>query len=50
MSGVFCQFSSAQLIFVSTDAPELVRYSRINDSASKSADFILPKKPLNLLK
>jgi len=50
MSGVFCQFSTENLIFVATDAHKLVRYGRSDSSASKSSDFILPKKPLNLLK
>jgi DNA polymerase-3 subunit beta len=50
MSGVYCQFSSDQLIFVATDAHKLVKYSRTDSTASKTSDFILPKKPLNLLK
>lgn len=50
MSGVFCQFSPEKLIFVATDAHKLVRYSRTDGSATKNSDFILPKKPLNLLK
>lgn len=50
MSGVFCQFSTEKLIFVATDAHKLVRYGRSDSSAVKSSDFILPKKPLNLLK
>jgi len=50
MSGVFCQFSPEKLIFVATDAHKLVRYTRTDGSASKNSDFILPKKPLNLLK
>lgn len=50
MSGVFCQFSTDKLIFVATDAHKLVRYGRSDSSAGKSSDFILPKKPLNLLK
>jgi DNA polymerase-3 subunit beta len=50
MSGVFCQFSTEELIFVATDAHKLVKYTRSDSSASKSSDFILPKKPLNLLK
>lgn len=50
MTGVYCQLSSDGLIFVSTDAHKLVRYRR-NDAKSKAAaSFILPKKPLNLLK
>lgn len=50
MSGVFCQFSTEKLIFVATDAHKLVRYGRSDSNATKSSDFILPKKPLNLLK
>src|SRR5688572_11448290 len=50
MSGVFCQFSPEKLIFVATDAHKLVRYTRTDGSAPKNSDFILPKKPLNLLK
>jgi len=50
MSGVFCQFSSEKLIFVATDAHKLVKYGRLDSTATKSADFILPKKPLNILK
>jgi DNA polymerase III subunit beta len=50
MSGVYCQFSSDKLIFVATDAHKLVRYGRTDASSPQSSDFILPKKPLNLLK
>jgi DNA polymerase-3 subunit beta len=50
MNGVFCQFSADELIFVATDAHKLVRYTRTDSSASGSSSFILPKKPLNLLK
>ena len=50
MSGVFCQFSPENLTFVATDAHKLVRYGRTDGSAPKASDFILPKKPLNLLK
>jgi DNA polymerase-3 subunit beta len=50
MSGVFCQFSPEKLTFVATDAHKLVRYGRSDSSASKASEFILPKKPLNLLK
>ena len=50
MSGVFCQLSANSLTFVATDAHKLVRYTR-SDSMSKSESaFILPKKPLTLLK
>ena len=50
MSGVFCQFSPQDITFVATDAHKLVRYRRTDSKASGSSSFILPKKPLNLLK
>lgn len=50
MSGVFCQFSTKDLVFVATDAHKLVRYRRKDAKAGKNASFIIPKKPLNLLK
>lgn len=50
MSGVFCQFSPQDITFVATDAHKLVRYRRTDSQATGSASFILPKKPLNLLK
>lgn len=50
MSGVFFQFSPENLTFVSTDAHKLVKYSRTDITASEVAEFIMPKKPLNLLK
>lgn len=50
MSGVFCQFSPEDITFVATDAHKLVRYTRTDSQASGSSSFILPKKPLNLLK
>ena len=50
MSGVFFQFSSESLTFVATDAHKLVKYTRTDLSASESTEFIMPKKPLQLLK
>ena len=50
MSGVFFQFSSQNLTFVATDAHKLVKYTRTDVTADKTAEFIMPKKPLNLLK
>ncbi|MBC9813579.1 DNA polymerase III subunit beta [Crocinitomicaceae bacterium CZZ-1] len=50
MSGVFCQFSPQDIIFVATDAHKLVRYRRTDSSAETTSSFILPKKPLNLLR
>ena len=50
MSGVFFQFSSTGLTFVATDAHKLVRYVRTDITTDESAEFIMPKKPLTLLK
>ncbi|MCG2460394.1 DNA polymerase III subunit beta [Flavobacteriaceae bacterium F89] len=50
MSGVFFQFSPEGLTFVATDAHKLVKYQRSDVSASQVAEFIMPKKPLTLLK
>jgi DNA polymerase III subunit beta len=50
MSGVFFQFSTEGLTFVATDAHKLVRYKREDVKANQVAEFIMPKKPLNLLK
>lgn len=50
MSGVFFQFSKESLTFVATDAHKLVKYSRTDMAANETAEFIMPKKPLNLLK
>ncbi len=50
MSGVFFQFSTEGLTFVATDAHKLVKYSRNDVKANQTAEFIMPKKPLTLLK
>ncbi len=50
MSGILFQFSSDNLTFVATDAHKLVKYSRTDVTADQAAEFIMPKKPLNLLK
>jgi DNA polymerase-3 subunit beta len=50
MSGVFFQFATDSLTFVATDAHKLVKYSRTDVVANDAAEFIMPKKPLNLLK
>jgi len=50
MSGVFFQFSTEGLTFVATDAHKLVKYKREDVKANQVAEFIMPKKPLNLLK
>lgn len=50
MSGVFFQFTAEHVTFVATDAHKLVKYSREDLQVSTPAEFIMPKKPLNLLK
>ncbi len=50
MSGVYCQLSAQNIIFVATDAHKLVRYTRTDAKSAENASFILPKKPLNQLK
>ena len=50
MSGVFFQFDTEGLTFVATDAHKLVKYGRTDVKANQTAEFIMPKKPLNLLK
>ena len=50
MSGVFFQFSNQNLTFVATDAHKLVRYVRNDYKTENVVEFIMPKKPLNVLK
>ncbi len=50
LSGVFCELTPDDVTFVATDAHKLVRYKRTDLKSEESASFILPKKPLNLLK
>ncbi len=50
MNGVFFQFSTENLTFVATDAHKLVKYQRTDVSAAELTEFIMPKKPLNILK
>jgi DNA polymerase-3 subunit beta len=50
MTGVFCQLSDQDITFVATDAHKLVRYRRTDYKASQNGGFILPKKPLNLIR
>ncbi len=50
MSGVFFQFSPEHMTLVATDAHKLVKYRRTDVTADEEVEFIMPKKPLNLLK
>src|SRR5665647_2194020 len=50
MTGVFFELSPKGITCVATDAHRLVRFSRLDVSCPESHTFIVPKKPLNLLK
>lgn len=50
MSGVLVQLAEQSIVFVSTDAHKLVRYTRTDIGAEKATSIILPKKALALLK
>ena len=50
MTGVFFELDSKGMTCVATDAHRLVRYKRTDISAPKTDTFIVPKKPLTLLK
>jgi len=50
MSGVFFQFTNEGLTFVATDAHKLVRYRRLDCTTDHTAEFIMPRKPLTILK
>ncbi|MDO4727506.1 MAG: DNA polymerase III subunit beta [Bacteroidota bacterium] len=50
MNGVFFQFKTTGLVFVATDAHKLVKYSRTDIKAEQETEFIMPKKPLAILK
>lgn len=50
MTGVYFELAKDGVQFVATDAHRLVRYKRLDTKAKQNASFIVPKKPLNLLK
>lgn len=50
MTGVFFQAGTDSFKFVATDAHRLVKYTRKDLKANDAAEYIMPKKPLNLLK
>ncbi len=50
MTGVFFELDKKSLTTVSTDAHRLVRYKMKDVTCPKADSFIVPKKPLNLLK
>lgn len=50
MAGIFCEMSTENVTFVATDAHKLVRYRRNDIHADESASFILPRKPVTIVK
>jgi len=50
MTGVNVQLNSNGVIFASTDAHKLVRYKMSDIKSDKEVSYIIPKKPLGILK
>jgi len=50
MTGILFEFSPGGLNFVATDAHKLVKYERNDLKADAETQFIVPKKPLQILK
>ena len=50
MTGVFFELDKTGISFVATDAHRLVKYTRSDVSCPQKHTFIVPRKPLNLLK
>ena len=50
MNGVFFQFNTDSLRFVATDAHKLVKFETSEYKANEVSEFIMPKKPLQILK
>lgn len=50
MAGIFFQLSSDNMTCVATDAHKLVRYRRKDVHSDQDASFIMPRKPIGLVK
>jgi len=50
MCGVFVQLEPNGITFVATDAHKLVRFKRSDAKSKKSTSYIIPRKPLSLVK
>jgi DNA polymerase III subunit beta len=50
MTGVYFELQKDAILFVATDAHKLVSYKRTDVTNSSKGSFIVPKKPLTLLK
>ena len=50
MGGIFCEITPESTTFVATDAHKLVRYRRNDIHSDENASFILPRKPVMMVK
>ncbi len=50
MTGILFELKPENLTFVASDGHKLVRYRRTDFSANKESEFILPKKPADLIR
>jgi DNA polymerase-3 subunit beta len=50
LTGVCLDFKKDALVFVATDANKLVKYSRSDIKSDETHQFIIPKKPLQVLR
>jgi DNA polymerase-3 subunit beta len=50
MSGIYCEMNSESITFVGTDAHKLVCYRRLDVKTGENSSFILPKKPVSIVK
>ena len=50
MGGIFCDITAENTTFVATDAHKLVRYRRSDIKCDNPVSFILPRKPVTMMK
>ena len=50
MGGIYCSVTEENTTFVATDAHKLVRYIRNDIQSPTPVNFILPRKPVNMMK
>lgn len=50
MNGVLFQIKKNSIVFVATDAHRLAKYERKDFTATNEVDFVVPKKPLQIIK
>lgn len=50
MNGVFVELNADNITFVATDAHKLSRYTRLDIQSPNGTSFIIPSKPLSILK